>query len=161
MQKGYLDTLLRRSSTTSKLTAGATTESVVGEGLDVSGSKLIKEFTDPKKARTLEAVFGKKTRDEILDFALTAERVQRRPEGSLGMLIQLTQGSAILALAGGAIEPSVAGTTLITPLVLAKMMTSKGGAKMLATALKTPEGSKAASLIGIKLAKLVADATKE
>jgi len=161
MQKGYLDTLLRRSSTTSNLSASATTESVVGEGLDVSGSKLIKEFTDPKKARTLEAVFGKKTRDEILDFALTAERVQRRPEGGLGMLIQLTQGSAILAVAGGAFDPSVAGTTLITPLVLAKMMTSKGGAKMLATALKTPEGSKAASLIGIKLAKLVADATKE
>ena len=161
MQKGYLDTLLRRSSTTSELTASTTVQSVIGEGLDVSGSKLIKEITDPKKSRTLEAVFGKKTRDEILDFAVIAERVQRRPEGGLGMLIQLTQGGAVLAVVGGVATLGEASTTLLAPLALAKIMTSEGGAKLLATALKTPKGSKGAALVMVKLSKLVADATKE
>ncbi len=161
MQAGYLDSLLRRSGDASTLAAGSTVENVLEEGLDVSGTRLIKEFTDPKKARTLTATFGKKTREDILDFAMIAERIQRRPEGGLGMLIQLTQGGALIALVKGAVTAGEATTTLLAPRILAKVMASEGGAKILATSLKTPTASKQAGVIATKLARLVAEASKD
>lgn len=161
MQSGYLDSLLRRSGKASEVGADATSKTILEEGLDISGEKLIKEFSDPKKIRTLTEVFGARTRSDILEFAKMAERTQRKPEGGLGMLMQLTQGGAVIALVKGALAATEAGTLFVVPKVMAKVMTSDGGAKFMATAMQTPAGSKGYALIASKLAKYVADATKE
>ena len=141
MQSGYLDSLLRRSSTQAEIGAGTGVEQVVQEGLDVSGARLLKEFTDPKKARTLAATFDKPQRQAILEFAKIAERVQRKPEGGLGMLMQLTQAGAIYTAATGDIDPREAAMIFLAPAVLARIMTNPTGAKIMATALQTSAGS--------------------
>lgn len=155
MQRGYLDSILQRSTRPSDIPASAGASTIMQEGSDVWGSKLIKEFTDPKKARTLGAVFSKAQRESILEFAKIAERTQRKPEGGLGMLMQLTQGGAILGMMGGQVDPGEAGTLLLGPAVLARIMTHPKGARLLTTAMKTPNTNGRASAVMSQLAGYV------
>ena len=155
MQSGYLDNVLRRSSVPGEVAAGATTVEMATQGLDVSGARLLKEFTDPKKARTLAAAFSREQRESILEFAKVAERTQRKPSGSLGMLMQLTQGGAIIGAATGSLEPGEAGALFVAPLVLSRLMTNPKTARLLATAMKTPNTNGRATAVMSQLAGYV------
>lgn len=161
MQVGYLDSLLSRSSKGAEVTAGATTETVTKEGLEVSGKKLLSEFTDPKKSRTLSAAFDKDQREAILEFAKVAERVQRAPQGGLGMVMQLAQGGAIIGAATGNIEPGEASVLFLSPYILAKVMTSPKGARLLATALETPAMKGRGGAVFSQLTSYVYDVQRE
>ena len=155
MQSGYLDSVLRTATTQGDLAVSASAGEVAQKGLDISGKKLLKEFTDPKKQRTLAATFSKEQREGILEYAKIAERTQRTPEGGLGILMQLTQGGAIIGAVSGNVDPAEAGLLLLSPAVLARVMANPKGARLLATALKTPSGSGAAGAITAKLAAMV------
>lgn len=161
MQSGYLDSVLSRSSKASELPINAGVGEVSKKGLDISGKKLLAEFSDPKKQRTLSTVFSKEQRESILEYAQIAERTQRTPEGGLGILMQLTQGGAIIGAVSGNLDPAEAGLLLLSPTILARVMTNPKGARLLATALKTPAGKGASSAIMAKLAGMVHRAQSE
>ena len=161
MQSGYLDSVLRRSGRPADLPVSAGAGDVMEQGLDISGKKLLTEFSDPKKQRTLAAVFSKEQREGILEYAKIAERIQREPSGGLGMLMQLAQGGAIVGAATGSIDPEEAGLLFITPAVMARVMTNPKGARLLATALRTPADRKIASGTASQLAGMVHRAMQE
>jgi len=161
MQSGYLESILTGAGRQADITAGATLETVAKEGMDVSGQKLLKLFTDRKSSRTLLAAFDREQRDGILHFAKTAERVQRKPSGSLGMLMQLTQGGAAIALVKGMATLAEAGTLFVAPNVLARVMTSPKGARLMSTALETPlDATKSGAVLG-QLTAYIHDVQKE
>lgn len=97
--------------------------------------------------QAVEAGFDKHFIGEMkgLVNALKVAR-QEQSEGTGRMLIQLRQGGAVLALAGGAMLSDEfsnellgsAGLVLLGPAVLGRLMTSPGGAQWLTEGLKTP-----------------------
>lgn len=161
MQQGYLNTILGRAERLGGIPAGVSAEEVAKSISDVSGAKLLKEFTDPKRSRTLDAVFNKEQKEAILEFAKVAERVQRRSEGGLGMVMQLVQGGAIAGAATGKIEAGEAASVFIPTWVMAKMMTNPKWAKRLATSLETPVGNGRASAALSQLASYAYDVQRE
>lgn len=156
MQSGYLNDVLTRNSKLKEVAAGATQESIQ-QGMLVSGKDLLKEFTDPKKQRTLAQVFSKEQRDSILELAKVAERVQRKPQGGLGMVASIAQGGMVAGVLTGTFETSKVGSLFLSPYVMAKIMSSPKGSRLLATALETPTNSPLAVPL---MSRLAAEAYK-
>ena len=112
---------------------------------------------------TLEATFRPETIQALTDIAeasqrIGLERVERMARGRAGFnLINMTQGGLMVNLALGAVPGSVAVQTAIvlTPPVLAKILTSETGAKLLSIGLKMPAGSREAVTLGSRLLGIV------
>ena len=87
---------------------------------------------------------------------ILARAQQKIGEGTGRMLIQLTQGGALIDLAvgipGGRFR-KVSAVIILGPVVLAKLMTSKVGKKFLTEGLLTPNASRAAGPLGLRIAK--------
>lgn len=116
--------------------------------------------------QAVEAGFDKHFIGEMkgLVNALKVAR-QEESEGTGRMLIQLRQGGAALALAGGAMLSDEfsnellgsAGLVLLGPAVLGRLMTSPGGAQWLTEGLKTPlKNTKRALAIAGHIASILA-----
>lgn len=154
MQVGYLDDLLTRNSKLKEVTAGAT-QKTIKEGMVIDGKKLLKEFTKPENQRTLAQAFSKDQREGILELAKVAERVQRKPEGGLSMVASFAQGGMVAGALTGTFEVSKVGSLFLSPYVMAKVMSSPKGSRVMATALETPADHPYASRVMSRLAEEV------
>lgn len=141
MQAGYLEKLL-----TQNLTKDGT----------VNSSMILKRFTDRRKNRTLNAAFTKAQRDKIVEFAAIGQRIQAKPEGGLGMVMNLTQAGTIAGIVAldvaNIVSPETAAV-LAAPRVVAYMLTRPKLVDKMIRAAKTPAGSQR----GIKLGKELAN----
>ena len=129
----------------------------------ISGNKLLNRLRGMGKS-TLEEIYSKPELDDLFNFGNTLKLIQNRPPGTGGgMLIQLVQANAIMALPIGIATgfESVSGTAamaLLSPPVLARLFTNKHGIQWLTKGLVTKRGSKE----GIKLAnRIIAIVGKE
>ena len=103
-----------------------------------------------------------KHRELIMEFAQAAGVTQAKNVAGLGMLMQLTQGGAILNVASG--RPGavrMAASVVIPTEWLARLMTNKHTVKLMTSAAKTPVEAKLAPAIATKLAIAYENAKKE
>lgn len=155
LQQGYLEGMLHKATTSATVEAGETLAEFETKSGVASANQLVKYFTDPKLSRTTSAVFSREQRNAIFDFIKTAERVQAKPQGGLGMVMQLAQGGAVAGLATGHVDPVSATSLFIPTAVLAKLMTHPRTSKMLAQAINTKQGAPIAAPLLAKLAGAV------
>ena len=120
MQTGYLEKILSKTS---------------DDQGEVVGKRLSALFKDNRKYRTLKASFSMSQREALRSFGKVAQIVQRKPEGGLGMLVQLAQGGALIGLAKGVVDTAEAATLFVGPRVLAKALTNPKVAKMMTTGM--------------------------
>ena len=112
---------------------------------------------------TLEATFRPETIRALTDISEAAqrigiERLMRTVRGRAGFnLINMTQGGLMVNLAVGAVPAGVAVQTAIvlTPPILAKVLTSKTGSQWLSVGLKMPAGSREAVTLGSRIMGIV------
>lgn len=153
MQTGHLQSLLGKVSDS---------EGVVG------GNKLLREFIDRRKGRTLSKVYSKEQRDKIIEFADVGRVIQAKPEGGLGMVMNLAQAGVVIDVAqaaatGGArlFDPVEAASILIAPSVIARALTSPKLASMMTkartTKVATTAGKQLATKLTAELLKLQAE----
>lgn len=152
MQAGYLQNTLSRFSTS---------EGVVDAG------RLAKAFVNPKSRRTLQAAFTKEQRDKIIEFAQIGEKLQKAPEGGLGLVMNIAQAGTVVAAAQApftgyqVFDPRTAAAVLFGPRVLAHMLTKPTIVDVMIAATKTPanslEGGKIAAKLVAEYRKIAAD----
>lgn len=133
MQSKYLEDML------------AVTKSEAGG--EVSVNPLLKIFTDPKKSRTLKAIFSKEQRGDIDKFVNLGKILQRKDDGRLGMLLKFAELGSVSSIGftdgyGGLALPLASRTMaklMVNPKavdILVKMGATKAGtskAKKLST----------------------------
>jgi hypothetical protein len=137
MQAGYLQSLLTKTSD--------------AEGV-VAANRLLKTFVDRKKGRTLNAAFSKDQRNRIIEFAMIGERLQKRPEAGLGMVMNLVQAGTIGAgMAFKIIDPVEAGVILVAPRVVAHALTNPKITALMAKSMKTEYKSTLGKQLATKL----------
>lgn len=155
-----LEPTLNKSKVWHSLQSGYV-ESLISKSMSPDGTirpdTLMKTFTDRKKYRTLQHAFTTEQRTAIRNFAQVGQIINKRPEGGLGMVMQLAQGSAIVGIATGHVDVPEAAAIFLGPRLLAKALTSPKTARLMTSALRTQ--GKTAN--GIKLTtKLIAEVTK-
>jgi hypothetical protein len=145
MQSGYLNSLLAKSTDP-------------GEEM-VRHQALNRLFLDPKKSRTLSAVFDAKQRNSIKAFQQIAKRIEQRPESQLSMVMQLSQAGTLGGLmAFKVIDPTTAATMTIGPAIISRMLTNPKTSKTLLSAMSVRRNT----TLGQQLAtKLIAEATQQ
>jgi len=134
-------------------------EKLITESSSVDGTVVGKTFLgklSKMKEPALREAFTSQEIQQIRNIGKIGLATQRAIGGSGGMLIQLTQGGAILGAAGGLFtgQPAAAGmasTILIAPHILARIMTHPMGSKWLAQGLKTPATAGQAAALASKL----------
>lgn len=123
MQAGYLQSLLTKVSN--------------AEGV-VQSNRLLKTFVDRKKGRTLTNVFTKEQRDKIVEFAMIGEKLQKKPETGLGMVMNLAQAGTVMDLASfRVIDPATASVILIAPRVVSYALTNPKIVNLMTKSMKT------------------------
>jgi len=155
-----LDPTLNKSKVWHSLQSGYV-ESLISKSMTPDGTirpdTLMKVFTDRKKARTLQHAFTMEQRSAIRNFAQVGQIINKKPEGGLGMVMQLAQGSAIVGIATGHVDAPEAAAIFLGPRVLAKALTSPKVARLMTTAMKT----KGMTAQGAKItSKLISEVTK-
>ena len=138
VQEGYMSSLLSGP--------------LVDEAGTPVGKRISKLFEDKKRFRTLKSAFSSQQLSDLKQFAKIAETVQAKPEAGLSMVMQLTQGGAIVAAVSGVLEESVYPVFLGPP-VVAKLLTNPDKAKLLLKGLTSPMTPKGAAIV----TKLIGD----
>ena len=137
MQAGYLQTLLARTSD--------------AEGI-VSANRLLKTFVDRKKGRTLATAFTKEQRNRITEFAHIGEKLQKKSEAGLGMVMNLAQAGTVMDLASfKVIDPVTASVILISPRIIAYAMTSPRVTALMSKAMQTKYNTTLGKQVATKL----------
>jgi len=127
------------------------------------GLNILKDLSTSKTDRTFNAMFSPEQKKAISDFGEAAQLALRNKPSGFGTLAPIVQASAALDLVSGAAggpstnNPLADIGILVSPYVLAKMLTNPKTANMLVMGLKMPQGS--AGLASIS-AKLTAEANK-
>lgn len=133
---------------------------------NINGEKLLDTLVGKDniaQARFTAAFPKADTRQNMIHFADALRTIQKQAGdagGSGRMLIQLTQGGALIGAMGALATGSLAGaggagtiaTTLIAPSIMAEMLTRKPMARLLLTALNTPPTAKVAASLVSRLA---------
>ena len=125
------------------------------------GSRILKMFEDKKKLRTMKQALSQGQLKSLNDFAKTAKAVQDRPEAGLGMVMQLTQGGAIVGVASGIAPGASAIPVFIGPPVVAKLLTNPDKASALIKAISTPVTSSESTTIISKLIGALSSAEQQ
>ena len=150
MQAGYLRGMFGAKGTTNP------------QGETV-GLNILKELSTSKTDRTFNVLFSPEQKQAISEFGSAAQLALRNKPSGFGTLAPIVQASAALDLASGTAggpstnSPFADIGILVSPYVLATMLTSPKTAQMLITGLKLPAGSQALASIS---AKLTAEAAK-
>jgi len=148
MQSGYLRDVLQTSKS--------------GETELVNHTALFNLLEKPQTAKTLSAVFDKSQIASLKQFKGIVNRLQENPEHSLGMVMQLTQASALLGMATfDVVDPKTAIALTVGPAVLARMLTKPSNIKLLGKAMMTPSSSKLGAQVLTDVTAMVAKVTKE
>jgi len=87
--------------------------------------------------------------------------IQKPTGGQFGVLIKLSQGGAIVGLAKGALDPTSAGTFIIGPHVLSRMLTNPITSRWFIHGLRLPANSPQAAALATKLVATAVKIEKE
>jgi hypothetical protein len=92
---------------------------------------------------TLETALGKEAKDAVMQFARVASRIETKEPriGLWGMTQLLTGGGATIT------NPIAGGSILLTPAIVAKMLTSKTGRTLLTEGYKIQPGTRQATIL--------------
>ena len=148
---------------------------VIREGVDPTtgipmASKMVKILGERGEFIPTPGVKISPILDEIFDSRRAAEKLERFRdslniltrtqqkvgEGTGRMLIQLTQGGALIDLAVGIPGGRLRGASaviILGPLMLAKLWSSKIGRKFFTVGIVTPKASRGAGALGLRIAK--------
>ena len=157
IKQGYLENVMAKSLKDAELEAAESLTGFLTRSKTVSASKLLTSFTNPKKIRTLNSILTKQESESLFTFLKAAARVQAKPTGSLGMVMQLAQGGAVVGLVTGHADPSEAAALFIAPAVLARMMVSPRWSRLLVRAASTKKTSLNAGGIAAQLSTAIQD----
>lgn len=136
-------------------------EVATGKGFINYIAKVSKEING-KPSELIKMGFSRNEIKQIKEVASATIFAAEKAVGGGRMLVQLTQASAIIQLAGiplaafGAAtdRPGVTGSgimLIVGPTLLAKMMLSPSGSKLLSTGLRAPAGSRSLGTLGVRL----------
>jgi len=149
MQRNHLESIL------AKKTSAKTAE--------INPDTVLKLFTDPKQSRTLREIYTAEQVKGITEWARAGQLMNKQMGGG-GMVMQLVQGTALLALATGQYQKGAA-TVFIAPYVLARMLTNPVTAKLLTVGytipVNTPKGIGIAGRIMAEAAKIDLEMQRE
>ncbi|TET54263.1 MAG: hypothetical protein E3J54_02515 [Actinobacteria bacterium] len=157
IKQGYLENVMAKSLKDAELEAAESLTGFLTRSKTVGASKLLSSFTNPKKIRTLKAILNKNESESLFTFLKAAARVQAKPTGSLGMVMQLAQGGAVVGLVTGHADPSEAAALFIAPAVLARMMVSPRLSRLLVRAATTKKTSLNAGGVVAQLSTAIQD----
>lgn len=130
-------------------------------GQPAAGKDVVKGLSDLTKP-TLRELFPGAEDAEVQQYARILEQIQGRREGTGKMWVQLTQASAVAALAGGGKVRTAAMATLAVPKAISTLFTSELGRKWLTTGFSAPPGSAAFTRASVDAAAFLArEATHE
>ena len=121
------------------------------------GLNILKELSTSKTDRTFGVMFSPEQKKLISDFGVAAQLALRNKPSGFGTLAPIVQASAALDLVSGSAggpstnSPLADIGILVSPYVLATMLTNPKTANMLITGLKLPQGSAALASISAKL----------
>lgn len=145
MQTGFIEDLL--------------TKNMSADGI-VNSKNILKLFERKRSQETLKASFTKEQRDAIYDFAQIGNVLQSRPDTGLKMIMQLSQGGAVIRLlTAGKVAAAEASTLFLGPKVIAKAMTNprltRFMSRMLTTKVDTTAGKQLVTKIPQEFYKLI------
>jgi hypothetical protein len=154
MQGFYIQDLFRRSADVETMREIIKHGKVVREA-EITGTNLLKQITGtPTQLETFHEFFNPVRARRINRFADALMATQRKQKEGIGkMWIQLTQGGAVMGFATG-LAPEAAGL-LLTPGIMAKMLTTEKGAKYLTEGIKTLKGDPRVAGLGARILKEV------
>lgn len=149
MQSGYYESLIKKNTSPDGV-------------LNPKG--MIRDLNNRKTERTINAAFSNDQLNAIKNFAHAASLATSKNDTNMGgMVIQIAQGGAVLALASpdewmgdfkGVVQ-KVAGGVLLGPYVLAKLLTNPMTTRWLIQGVKTPITSGASGGLAARLAASV------
>ena len=115
------------------------------------GKRILKMFEDKKKLRTMKQTLSGEQLKSLKEFGTIAETVQARPEAGLGMVMQLTQGGAIIGVASGIAPGASAVPIFLGPPIVAKLLTNPKTSGNVIKALTSPVTSPKSTTLLTKL----------
>jgi len=121
---------------------------------EIIGSDLLGELRKLSPA-TLKEIYPGDEAKALWTLGRVLERSQKSVPATAKVGVYLAQSGVILGVLRGAVSPQALGI-LLTPRVMANIMTSKTGAKWLTTGLEAPKGSKLAAQASRKVLEQLA-----
>lgn len=131
------------------------------------GLNILKDLATSKTDRTFAAMFTGEQRKAIREFAETANLAIRNKPAGFGTLAPIVQATAALDLVSGAAggpssnEPLADIGILVSPYILARMLTNPRTVNLLTRGLQLPPGSHALASVAAKLSADVQNIEKE
>jgi hypothetical protein len=160
-QSFYVQDLFKKSVDLESMREVVRSGRISKEGL-VKGDMMLRQMYGKEGigAETLNLIFTKTQLRRIDKFVDTLKATQRKEVEGIGkMWIQLTQGGAIMGFATG-LAPEAAGL-LLAPGLMAKMLTTETGAKILTDGIKVVKGDPRVAGISARIIKYILEMKEE
>ena len=122
------------------------------DGQTLAGDKLLGKLREMSPA-TLREVYPDDGAQALWTLGRVLERTQRKSNPYARTGILLAQGGVLVGAAQFSVDPTTAGAIILTPQLLARVLTSKTGAKWLTTGLEASPGTKLAAQAARKIAE--------
>ena len=152
VQQKYLESYLNAVTKDIEMTAGESLVKFQQKAGVSDAAKLSKKLQNSKAKNTMETMLNPEHRELIMEYAQASGITQAKNAAGLSMLMQLTQGGALVgSLSGRPGAARMAASVTIPTRVLAKMMTNPKTVKLMIAASKTPMSAKQAPKVITKL----------
>lgn len=122
------------------------------DGETLAGDRLLGELRKYSSA-TLREIYPDDGAQALWTLGRVLERTQRKSNPYARTGILLAQGGVLVGATQFNLDPTAAGAVILTPALLARLLTSKTGAKWLTTGLEASPGTKLAAQAARKVAE--------